>query len=114
MPPVARWLLLAVVALPACRSDPTGPADGHAIAVSDDKFSPISGNIPAGDTVTWTWMPGNDGHNVTFEDSTVGASGDLVAGTWRRGFATPGYYRYRCTLHSTNFASGMVGVIVVH
>lgn len=110
-----RWGMLAVLLLPACHTDATGPADGHAVTVSDDRFSPIGGNIAVGDTVTWTWAPGNDGHNVTFEDTTFGSSGDLVSGTWQRAFpVAPGYYRYRCTLHSTDFAAGMVGVIIVH
>jgi plastocyanin len=106
--------MVAVLLLPACRHDATGPVDGHAITVSDDRFSPISGNVAVGDSVTWTWAPGNDGHDVTFEDSPFGTSGTLVSGAWRRAFPAPGYYRYRCTLHSTNFATGMVGVIVVH
>ncbi len=108
-----RRVALTALLLAACHKDVTGPVDGHAITVSDDRFSPIAGTVGVGDTVTWTWAPGNDGHNVTFEDSTFGTSGDLVSGTWQRTFPAPGYYRYRCTLHSTTFAAGMVGVIVV-
>lgn len=51
-------------------------------------------------------------HNVTFEDGQ-GSSTTKMSGTHDRAFPGTGTFRYRCTIHSTSFTSGMVGAIVV-
>ena len=122
--------LLVVLGLAACGgSDSTGPTATTAVDVRDNVFSPSAitvgtqvatfqdpfGNpyvdsLPA--TVTWTWR-GSDTHNVTFEDGQ-GSSGTQVSGTHGRQFPTAGTFRYRCTIHSTTFTSGMVGSVRVN
>jgi hypothetical protein len=64
-----------------------------------------------GSEVTWTWRGGTQ-HNVTFEDGN-GSSSSQTSGTHDRTFSATGTFRYRCTLHSGNFTSGMVGSVVV-
>jgi plastocyanin len=61
-------------------------------------------------TVTWTWQGGAN-HTVTFQDGP--ASALQASGTYTRTFGTAGTYAYRCTVHSSNFTTGMVGTIVV-
>jgi plastocyanin len=50
---------------------------------------------------------------VTWEDGAP-ASGNLTGGTYSRDFtaAAAGTYRFRCTLHSTDFTTGMVGRVI--
>jgi plastocyanin len=79
--------------------------------VNDDFFDPASITVTSGSTVTWTWLGGNT-HNVTFEDGQ-GSSGTQTSGTHSRTFAAAMTFRYRCTIHSSNFSSGMVGQVVV-
>ena len=79
--------------------------------VIDNSFVPETVNISRGATVTWTWR-GSSQHNVTFEDGQ-GSSPTQTTGTLDRSFAGAGSFRYRCTLHSGNFTSGMAGVVVV-
>lgn len=90
---------------------PPPPASANAVDIRDDYFNPNSATVTAGTTVTWTWR-GATGHNVTFEDG-VGSSDTQNSGTHNRTFQNPGTYRYRCTIHSTAFGSGMSGEIVV-
>jgi plastocyanin len=55
------------------------------------------------------------GHNVTFEDGQD-SSTTKTSGTQTRTFPTvtaSTTFRYRCTIHSSSFTSGMVGQIVV-
>jgi len=79
-------------------------------------FRPASVTVPVGRTVAWTWLPcASLQHNVTFEDGPAQptSSPTQSLGTHFRTFAAPGVYRYRCTLHSTDFATGEVGTITV-
>lgn len=117
-----RWSrsLLVLVALPlvACGGydaggsmSPTPP--GHdSVTVQNNHFTPAS-VIPNGaGVVVWTWASGGVAHNVTFEDAIAG-SGNKTSGTFSQTFLTPGTYRYRCTIHSSGFGSGMSGSVVV-
>ena len=61
--------------------------------------------------MTWTWR-GSGTHNVTFEDNQ-NSSLTQTSGTHSRTFGATGTVRYRCTIHSSNFTSGMVGSVVV-
>ena len=104
-------VMLAVAA--ACGSDSTGAAVGQ-VSVVNNSFAPASVQPDANDVVTWTWNSGGTQHNVTFEDLSPG-SGNLGTGTFSRDFtgAQAGTtFRYRCTLHSVDFTSGMVGQVV--
>jgi plastocyanin len=49
---------------------------------------------------------------VTFEDGQ-GSSSVQNSGQIDRTFNTVGNFRFRCTVHSGNFTSGMVGSVMV-
>ncbi|MDH5283968.1 MAG: plastocyanin/azurin family copper-binding protein [Gemmatimonadota bacterium] len=89
-------------------SGPNPPPAGT-VNVQDNSFNPSSITVVAGNTVTWDWK-GSNAHNVTFEDMQ-GSSADKSSGTHQRSFAAAGLYRYRCTIHSSNFTSGMSGSV---
>jgi plastocyanin len=105
---------LAVAACGYSYSMGPGQPGGHTSSIaltSGLSFTPASDTVAVNTTVTWTWPGGTVVHNVTFEDGTV--SPDQSSGTYQRSFSQAGTYRYRCTHHSSNFTSGMVGTIVV-
>jgi plastocyanin len=69
--------------------------------------------IPAGTTVTWTWVSGF--HNVmpTGSPAFTGSGTPVSApSTFTQTFSTPGTYLYFCVVHGTP-SSGMRGTIVV-
>lgn len=108
-------VLLAAIVL-GCGDDGTGPSCGSggtatAVNVCDNFFAPAASPIGAGAGVTWTWRGGNQ-HNVTFEDGQ-GSSATQTSGTHTRSFSSVGPFRYRCTIHSPDFNSGMVGSVTV-
>lgn len=98
-----------------CSGDSTGTSCGAgtatAVNVCDNSFVPASSPVTMGAAITWTWRGGN-GHNVTFEDGQ-GSSTTQTSGTHSRTFSGAGTFRYRCTIHSSSFASGMVGSVSV-
>jgi dipeptidyl aminopeptidase/acylaminoacyl peptidase len=82
-----------------------------------DPFVPDSVAVPSGRTVAWIWEGNSEDspdHNVTFEDGpsspTQGHHGDPFFRTFG---GSPRTIRYRCTLHSTSFTQGEVGVVIV-
>jgi plastocyanin len=102
---------LLAVSLVACDESFTAPVGN--VTVSGTTFSPATVNLTAtAKSVTWGFIGGP--HNVTFQDGATG-SGDRTSGAFTRDFsaAAPGTYRYRCTIHSTDFLTGMVGSVVV-
>ncbi len=109
-------MLVAALAL-ACSGDGTGTArcgsggSATSVSVCDNFFAPNSSPVVSGNTVTWTWR-GAAGHNVTFEDGQ-GSSATQTSGTHTRIFPGAGTFRYRCTIHSTDFNTGMVGMVSV-
>ncbi|MBV9772746.1 MAG: cupredoxin domain-containing protein [Gemmatimonadetes bacterium] len=96
-------------------TDPTGTGNGNVTVVraSGTSWSPASVTIKAGDKVRWT----SDGalpHNVESETGAWGlASLPAATSTFEQTFNTPGTYRFRCNFHSSNFTTGMVGVVTV-
>jgi plastocyanin len=83
------------------------------VSVGNNFFNPVNAPIAATGTVTWNWASGGILHNVTFEDN-MGSSTDIGTGSHVRTFnVAPGIIRYRCTIHSTNFTTGMVGTVSV-
>ncbi len=90
---------------------PDPPLAANAVDVRDNRFEPTTIRAALASAVTWTWR-GAGQHNVTFEDAQ-GSSSTRVTGTHQRAFAVAGTYRYRCTIHSTDFSSGMVGAVTV-
>jgi plastocyanin len=88
------------------------PVATTAVDVRDNVFSPVVVTSGPQSSITWTWR-GATGHNVTFEDGQ-GSSVTQVTGTHARTFVSAGTFRYRCTIHSTNFSSGMVGSVTIN
>ncbi len=112
-----RGMLLAGALALACFGSGGGTApcgsggSATSVSVCDNFFAPASSPITAGATVTWTWR-GANGHNVTFEDGQS-SSATQTSGTHNRTFSGTGTFRYRCTIHSTDFNTGMVGSVSV-
>lgn len=112
--------LLVVVA--SCGGDDSsGPGDNGAftgtIHILDNRFSPASVTISAGDSVTWRWE-GNNFHTVTQgtnpttppPDQKLFDSGLKDSGTFGFRFNDPGTVQYYCDPHRT---MGMTGTITV-
>lgn len=91
-------------------SPPPPPPPPNTVAVTSNQFSPTPLNVAKGTTVTWSFQGGT--HNVTFEDNQSSSS-DKSSGSHERTFSGSGTFRYRCTIHSGDFATGMVGSVVV-
>jgi plastocyanin len=91
----------------------TGPAAGpistNQVSVGSASFDPSSIVVTTGTTVTWTWTTPVT-HNVTFNATGLGGSGDLggTGSTYSKTFSTVGTFGYQCTIHS-----GMVGTVKV-
>lgn len=112
--------LACAVLLAACGDDYSSSGGGggggttgsDSVRVTNNKFTPTSVMADSTGTVVWSWNGGGASHNVTFEDAITG-SGDKTTGTFTHTFVAPGTYRYRCTIHSSSFSSGMRGEVVV-
>ncbi len=91
---------------------PPPPVPTNAVDVADNRFSPVQAAVAGGTAVIWTWR-GSNQHNVTFEDGQ-GSSTTKTTGDHQRQFQATGTFRYRCTIHSVNFDSGMIGTVIVN
>lgn len=69
--------------------------------------------MPGDTLVRWGFSDGP--HNIAFEDGAT-ASGNRSSGVFERSYAlvAAGVNRFRCTVHSSDFATGMVGMVVVN
>jgi plastocyanin len=120
---VARCLsLILVLAVASCGGDDAaapeddGPFTGT-IRVLDNRFSPPSVTIAAGDSVTWRW-DGSTSHTVTHGTSPDPAQDPTrlfdtplkSSGTFGYRFTSAGSYPYFCRPH---FSMGMTGTITV-
>jgi plastocyanin len=98
-----------------CSDDGTGPSCGTgtatAVSVCDNVFVPATSPISPGASITWTWRGANP-HNVTFEDAFTNST-TKTTGTHAQQFSAAGTFRYRCTVHSPDFSTGMVGSVTV-
>ncbi len=108
-------LLLALLIAPfaaACEDDTTAPPASD-VTTSGQTFTPPALVLGANDS-TATWYITNGPHNVTWEDAAPPSS-NITTGTYQREFvgANNTTYRYRCTFHSTDFNTGMVGTVFV-
>lgn len=94
----------------------TGPSNGDygtgAVTVGASSFTPSNVRPDGSGHIVWTWGA-NVTHNIVFEDTTIAGSGSQSSGSFTRTFTTPGTYRFRCTIHSTDFTNGMHGVVAV-
>ena len=109
----AHWIVMSLfLTVAGCGSDSGTNDDPVAtVTVSNDFFDPASIQVSPGATVTWTWAGGSpEGHNVTFDVSTVSAPSDTKAtGTFQVTMPTvTGLYTYQCTIHA-----GMNGAVTV-
>ena len=105
-------LLFAGAALVAACDDTSTAPVGN-VNVLNGSFDPATTTLTSTAlSVTWGWVGGGT-HNVTFENGSAG-SADRSTGAFTRDFTpdAPGTYRYRCTNHSTDFTTGMVGSII--
>ena len=99
----------SAAATPGAATD-SGPAQGAAVAVAikDIVFNPVSVEVSAGTTVTWT----NEDpvpHTVTGKDNKAIKSGVMNEGdTYSFTFDTLGTYSYYCAFHA-----GMTATVVV-
>ena len=122
-------LLMALAAAPlvvlACSEATTPANEAVDVTVGATSFDPPVLNVQPADSTaggedgalpfTVSWEIGEGTHNIVFQDGTT--SGALSEGsTFEREFTNtqPGVYRYRCTLHSTDFTSGQVGEVIVY
>lgn len=84
------------------------------IEIKDFKFNPLEIEVFINDTLVWTQ---NETilHNVLFETIADAKSPDLntKGDTWNYTFTETGTFQYRCTYHSSNFDTGMIGVVKV-
>lgn len=85
-------------------------------------FAPEEIEVPVGGTVAWVWQScfgwgwyECPAHDVTFEDAPTEpeSSPARESGSHLRTFGEPGDYRYRCSVHSSGFSAGEVGVVRV-
>jgi plastocyanin len=79
---------------------------------SQNRFSPDSVTVMAGDTVTWT-NTSSGFHNVHFDDGSFEMPVDPMASMWSvfQKFSQAGTYTYYCEAHKDN---GMTGTVVVN
>lgn len=77
------------------------------------RFVPANLQVPVGATVGWIWT--GAACDVTFEDDPTlpVSSGMQERRSHLRTFTEPGNYRYRCTLYSSDYEEGMVGIVTV-
>jgi plastocyanin len=95
------WMAVAlsVAVLAACEDDPSGPAQGGAVNVTDAGFDPEDIVVDAGATVTWTWTGSLD-HSVVFADASITDSPTQASGSFSTTMpTTPGTYTYVCSEH---------------
>lgn len=105
------FLFFAALAAAAACDETTAITDNVNVGLGGSVFSPAVQTLASKKPVTFIWAGGP--HNVTWEDNAP-ASGNKSSGTYTRDFTIGfGAYRFRCTIHSTDYATGMVGQINV-
>ena len=86
-------------AAPATAAPATAAAAGPKVAIKNFTFSPASLDAKVGAPITWTngdVAP----HTVTFDDSSVGGSGNLNGGqTFELVITKAGTFPYICKIH---------------
>ncbi len=113
----SKWLVvffLLVSATLGCSDDdePTRPQGTDVgVGVAGFTFAPASVTVSPNAEVVWKWGSSGVPHNVTLENGP--ASATQPTGEFKNTFRTAGTFRYRCTLHSIDFSSGMVGSVQV-
>lgn len=105
-------VLVAVVVAGCFRSNSALAARTNIVTLSGTSFTPSSLTNFVGDIVTWTNVSGT--HNITWQSADP-VCGDRTTASSPWNFSctnnTAGVRTYRCTVHSSSFASGMVATI---
>ena len=105
---------MAACLLTAISSPPARAATVVVTLSSNNLFSPKDVTINAGDSITFTNRAGF--HNAVCQDPDPKCGfKNAQSAPWgaTTTFNTAGLFRYRCTVHSGNFTSGMVGSVTV-
>ena len=86
------------------------PASLTKVTISDNKFTPVSLQVPVGSTVTWEWT-GEFPHSVkgTFDGKEIQSPTLTGTGTYLEAFQKAGTFSYQCGVHG----EAMKGTIVV-
>lgn len=110
--------LAALAALAACSNDTSSSDDGggqpfaNLVHIKNNQFSPSSGTVQVGDSVTWQWDE-NRNHSITEGTGPAGAhlfdSPIKSSGTFGYKFLAVGTIHYFCRVHG----SAMTGTIKV-
>jgi plastocyanin len=103
---IRRWatsLIAAVVILGVGAGTTAGQATGG-VNITDGQdisaygFDPVSLQVNAGDSVTWT-NTGSQAHTVTASDGSFDSGLIQPGDMFNLTFSTPGTYTYACTPH---------------
>ena len=109
--PAGLWVIAILLALFAALP---ASAANVVVTLSSFTYSPSIVSISTGDSVTFTNKSGF--HSATCQNAeplcgTQTATASPWALTWV--FNSPGVFKYRCTVHSMSFTSGMIGSVTV-
>ncbi len=76
------------------------PAGVTTVTISDNKFTPLSLQLPVGTTVTWDWS-GRNPHSVvgSWDDAEVHSPQQKGSGTFQFKFEHQGIFEYHCGVH---------------
>lgn len=85
------------------------PASVTTVTISDNKFTPLTLQLPVGTTVTWNWT-GKNAHSITGEwDDEQVQSPQQKSGTFQFTFEHAGIFQYHCGVHG----EAMSGTITI-
>ena len=86
------------------------PSNLTKVTISDNKFSPVSLQVPVGSTVTWEWT-GSNPHSVkgTFDGKEIQSPKLTGTGVYLEAFQKAGTFSYECGVHG----AAMKGTIVI-
>ena len=76
---------------------PRPQAGAVSIDAAEQYFNPAQVTIKVGTTVVWKDVQGT--HDMVADDRSFASAVLFEGGTYSHVFATPGHYRYICTLH---------------
>jgi plastocyanin len=92
----AAAAIAALAVLPAAAAAPAPKT--YAVHIRDDKFSPPSLTVAAGDVVTFV-NDDDDAHTATADDGSWDSEGLSQGQKWSHTFTKSGKVTYHCTVH---------------
>ena len=78
------------------------------VRITDGRFDPRQVEVAVGGSVTWVNDDATEHRLASTSPNVIDSPLIGKAGAYTRGFATPGEFRYYCTIHNS-----MKGVVVV-